>query len=272
MTRWVRSPVAGSAVNITPEISESTMRWTTTAIAGSSPSLARHWRRHGAPQRGPALADVCRPGRRPLTLVETSSMPANEGGRGVLGRGRRPHRHQLVRTQFVVGVEDRPAHLVGQAGGPHQALELGGHPGERRGIVDVQPHDPFAQRMAHAGGVQGGEVGRRGDDETGRHGDAGQGQLAQVGALAAHPLDVVPGQLGEPGDEAVAVAGDRFGGLGVHSVVGLRRHALSVVPPAQTGQGALVLVATRRSHRRSALVSRTRGSPPPATRPSSAHG
>jgi hypothetical protein len=38
-----RSPVEGSAVNATPERSESTIRWITTAIAGSSsiPLLAR---------------------------------------------------------------------------------------------------------------------------------------------------------------------------------------------------------------------------------------
>ena len=35
MTRLSRSPVAGSAVNMTPDAVESTMSWTTTAIAGS---------------------------------------------------------------------------------------------------------------------------------------------------------------------------------------------------------------------------------------------
>ena len=38
MTMWPVSPVDGSTVNMTPERSEGTISWTTTAMAGSSVS------------------------------------------------------------------------------------------------------------------------------------------------------------------------------------------------------------------------------------------
>ena len=87
------SPLAGSAVNITPERSESTMRCTTTAIAGSSvmPCVARY-----ASTRSPN-SDAQQSTTRSISCVVAAHVgerlvhPGERRTCGVLGGGRRPH-------------------------------------------------------------------------------------------------------------------------------------------------------------------------------------
>ena len=87
------------------------------------------------------------------------------------------------------------AHGLGQPLGQRLGFDLGAHvvarPFERRGVLDVDRGEAPLDPLAQPAGVAEGGVGGGADDETGGDGEAGGGQLAEVGALAARVVDVL---------------------------------------------------------------------------------
>ena len=98
----------------------------------------------------------------------------------------------------MVRGEHRCGQVVGHRDRPHEALGLVGETARvgRTGLPSIGKHRH--QRIAHAGTLDGVEIGVAGDDEARRDGEPARGQLPEVGPLPAHRSRVAEPDVFEP--------------------------------------------------------------------------
>ena len=172
-----RSPVSGLRVNITPELRESTIRWTTTAMARSCsgmPATEPVGHRLDAVEARPAAADL-------LDHLVAAAHPqvgvlqAGEAGiGGILARGAGAHRDRQplvpgLGTELAVGGGHRLDDLCRQRRRLDHCAQVRAGSGDGRTVGRVQRRHPGAE-------VEGGDrrpERRRRDHEAVGHPDAG---------------------------------------------------------------------------------------------------
>ena len=195
-----RSPLAGSAVNITPDgsrrdlpldddgdvhvrLPEAALR---AVVRGCAPRTARpsSAARHPRP-------------RRPLDVQERLVHPGERRGRGVLGGRRRSHRDGRALAQPAVRLADRRGELLRHRGvGDERPRLLRGRV-ELPRLLHVHVGQQRVEPLAQPGRVAERRVRGGTDDEARGDRQARGRQLAEVGALAAGEGDVGAAQLGQ---------------------------------------------------------------------------
>ena len=152
------------------------------------------------PQRRPAVDDSS---EQLLGAGDVGERLVHAGERrafGILADARRPHRDPNVGSETLVRVDDASRQVVGDRHRVHETSSPGRQAVEvvlRRGASFGQDlHQP----LPGAGPADGIEIGLTCDHESGRHGQASRGQLAQVRTLASYRVCVPQPDVFEPPD------------------------------------------------------------------------
>ena len=190
-------------------------------------------------ERGPAALHRVDHFRRALDVEVGGLLPGERGFGEVLGGRRRAYRDRPL-AQLAVGGLD----LLAQAGRHRRFLDrrphLAGGVLQRVVVLHVQPLDQLGDAAIEPRFLQKGAVGGGGDDESGRDGDLGLGQFAQVRTLAADERRRIAPDLVEPDNRGAFEGGvqrhaaSRLGVVGRISPLGRgapRRRRSALTPP-----------------------------------------